>query len=219
MHDTLSAGPPVRILFVDDNEILCTLMAREVSRIDGCNCMAWTTTRADPTGEIADFSPDMIVADPTQADVSPEALRQRHLDLFGEHESVAYIPSDAAATARGCLCSDYSGIISRGAGLDTFREALESMIAGGFFVDGVFGQIDAASFETDSLQGGAEGLTEREKEILVHVAKGRAAKEIARTLRISPKTVETYKYRAMSKLGLTGRGAVYDFAEDQAWLA
>ncbi len=219
MTDATSAAPTNRILFIDGNEILCGTMAREISRIDGSVCLAWATAGADPTPEIAAIAPDMIVADPKQADVSPEALRRRHLDMFGEHESVAYIPSDAAATARACLRSNYTGIISRGASLKAFREALESIIAGGFYVDGVFGQIDAAALAIDDLSAQSEGLTEREKEILVQVAKGRAAKEIARDLRISPKTVETYKYRAMSKLSLTDRGAVYDFAEEQAWLA
>ncbi|WP_292022274.1 response regulator transcription factor [Maritimibacter sp. UBA3975] len=219
MRDANPAPDAVRLLFVDDNEILCGTMAREVSRLDGCKCMSWTTPSAQPTREIADFAPDMVVADPCQTETAPGALRETHLNMFGDHESVAYIPSDASGVARECLRADYSGIISRGEGLDCFIRAIESMIAGGVYIDGVFGQFGANTLSEDRTSEDEDGLSAREREILIQVAKGRAAKEIARTLRISPKTVETYKYRAMNKLGLSGRGAVYDFAEGQAWLA
>lgn len=43
-------------------------------------------------------------------------------------------------------------------------------------------------------------LTEREREVLGHVARGLHAKEIARSLGISPRTVEVHKARLMAKL-------------------
>jgi len=45
-------------------------------------------------------------------------------------------------------------------------------------------------------------LTAREREVLEHVAKGLHAKEIARALGISVRTVEVHKTRIMSKLGV-----------------
>ena len=44
-------------------------------------------------------------------------------------------------------------------------------------------------------------LTEREREVLEHAAKGLHAKEIAAALGISPRTVEVHKTRIMEKLG------------------
>ncbi len=44
------------------------------------------------------------------------------------------------------------------------------------------------------------GLTQRELEVLGHVARGLHAKEIARNLGISPRTVEVHKAKLMAKL-------------------
>ena len=44
-------------------------------------------------------------------------------------------------------------------------------------------------------------LTEREREILAQVAEGMTSKEIARSLRISPRTVEVHRSHIMTKLG------------------
>lgn len=50
-------------------------------------------------------------------------------------------------------------------------------------------------------------LTKREREILSLVARGLAAKQVARHLGISPKTVERHKTRIFSKLGVPNQAA------------
>ncbi len=52
---------------------------------------------------------------------------------------------------------------------------------------------------------GADGLpalSQRERRVFLLLAEGRSVKEIAFELALSPKTVETYKYRLMGKLGV-----------------
>lgn len=44
-------------------------------------------------------------------------------------------------------------------------------------------------------------LTLRERQIVMHLGEGRTSKEIARTLAISPRTVEAYRARLMKKYG------------------
>lgn len=51
-----------------------------------------------------------------------------------------------------------------------------------------------------AIQERLASLTQREREVLGHVARGLHAKEIARSLGISPRTVEVHKARLMAKL-------------------
>jgi two-component system response regulator NreC len=55
-------------------------------------------------------------------------------------------------------------------------------------------------------------LSEREREVLVLVARGYTAAEIGAQLSLSPKTVETYRLRGMEKLGMHTRAALIQFA-------
>ncbi|WP_322815276.1 response regulator transcription factor [Chloroflexus sp.] len=57
-----------------------------------------------------------------------------------------------------------------------------------------------------------ESLSEREREVLLLVARGYTATEIAEQLSLSPKTVETYRTRGMEKLGLRSRAALVQYA-------
>jgi DNA-binding NarL/FixJ family response regulator len=48
-------------------------------------------------------------------------------------------------------------------------------------------------------------LTNRQLEVLRHLAKGESVKEVARTLHLSEKSVDSHKYRIMGKLGIHDR--------------
>ena len=62
-------------------------------------------------------------------------------------------------------------------------------------------------------------LSEREVEVLRLVALGHTNQEIADTLVLSVKTVESYKGRLMEKLGLRGRAALVRYAVEAGLLA
>ena len=62
-------------------------------------------------------------------------------------------------------------------------------------------------------------LTTREVEVLKLIAAGLSNKEIARKLDIGVKSVETFKARAVEKLGLKSRAEVVRYAIREGWLA
>ncbi|MDF3068543.1 MAG: nreC 1 [Polyangiaceae bacterium] len=61
-------------------------------------------------------------------------------------------------------------------------------------------------------------LSEREAEVIRLVARGQSAKEAADQLGISPRTLETYKGRAMAKLELRSRAELINYAMRNGWL-
>ena len=63
-----------------------------------------------------------------------------------------------------------------------------------------------------------ELLSERELHVIKQVARGHTNQEVAEKLSLSVKTVETYRARAMEKLGLTSRAALVRYAMEQGWL-
>jgi DNA-binding NarL/FixJ family response regulator len=74
--------------------------------------------------------------------------------------------------------------------------------------------------EPNSDEGGPErDLSTREVEVLRQLALGYNHRQIAETLGLSVKTVETYKARVMDKLGVHGRAALVRYALAHGLLA
>ena len=71
-------------------------------------------------------------------------------------------------------------------------------------------EADMRSNSTDP--GPLETLSQREHEILKLVAEGKTSREIAERLSISPKTVDTYRSRLMSKIGVKNLAGLIKFA-------
>ena len=59
---------------------------------------------------------------------------------------------------------------------------------------------------------GLQKLSAREQEVLALTAEGFSSREIGKKLFISPKTVDTYRSRITSKLGLDHRSELVRFA-------
>ncbi len=56
-------------------------------------------------------------------------------------------------------------------------------------------------------------LSKRESEIFSLIADSMSNKEIGERLRVSPKTVMNHRQRIMDKLGISGNGALYEYAK------
>jgi two-component system, NarL family, response regulator NreC len=77
---------------------------------------------------------------------------------------------------------------------------------------------DFVRTQTQSSEPREPALSEREADVVRLTAHGYSNKEIAAQLGLSVKTVDTYKARAMEKLGLYSRAALVRYALQRGWL-
>ena len=105
---------------------------------------------------------------------------------------------------------------------DVLKVALASTAKGGIFIDAAFAAAIVPGLGTEDPPKQASTqevrLSERELFVLKSVAHGKSMKEIGRELDLSSKTVETYKARGSSKLNLSGRRQIVEFAISQGWV-
>ena len=127
------------------------------------------------------------------------------------HEEGGYLRSLLDAGASGY-------VLKRSAASELVR-ALHVVGDGGTYLDpSMAGQLVGKLVRNNREIGVAPGLSEREAEVVQLVARGYSNKEIAAKLEVSVKTVETYRYRAVEKLGLRGRADLVRYAIEKGWL-
>ena len=118
---------------------------------------------------------------------------------------------------RAVVAAGAAGYVSKRAGADDLVLAVRAVAWGGTYFDPeVAGWVAEGHF--DPAAGNPDELSEREDGVLRLVARGYSTKEIAARLTVSQKTVESYKARAMGKLGVRGRVGIVEYAIGRGWL-
>ncbi|MDZ4086241.1 MAG: response regulator transcription factor [Tabrizicola sp.] len=205
------------IAIIDANPLLADGIAALLTQDD--SFAARTVFLGSKPGEAAPGGFDVIIIDPAQVDVTPAQLSR---ELRGRGGAmVAYCSSLSESLAHDCIVAGFHGVLPKTVSFDVLKIALATTARGGIFIDKAFAAAIAP-------RPGAEDppappvqdrrLSEREMFVLKSVAHGKSLKEIGRELDLSSKTIETYKARGTSKLNLSGRRQIVEFAIAQGWV-
>jgi two-component system response regulator NreC len=207
--------PPIRILLADDHGVVrAGLRALLESQPD----MRVVAEAADGPAAVAltrQLVPTVVVSDLSMPGGGLETIRQitglglptRVLVLTVHAEERYLLP---------VLEAGGSGYVRKASAHTDLLEAIRTVAQGEVFLDpaatktllrGYLGRVRSG----DELDLG-EVLSEREREVVRLTAEGHTAQQAADILALSPKTVETYRHRAMQKLGLTNRAELVRYA-------
>lgn len=211
----------LRVLLVDDHGVVREGLAALIDAQPDMLVVAQARDGAEALLLFREAQPAVAVVDISLAGMSGprviEALLQLQPELaaivFSRHSEPGYVRQALEAGARGYVLkqSEVSEVL----------EAIRVVAAGETYLDPVLASSLARRFvgQLGQRNGGAGGeLSERERSVVQLVARGYSGKEIAAQLQLSVKTVDTYKARAMEKLGLYSRAALVQYALDHAWL-
>ena len=204
--------PRATVLLADDHAILLeglvTLLQREFS-------LAGTVT--DGAGLIdaaRKLRPDVIVTDLAMPGMSGlEALHRLKADKIPAKVIFLTMHADAQLAAEA-LRAGASGFVVKHAAGKELVAAIHEALRGGTYVTP---QLSSKVLHRLAEHGpaGAGPLTARQREVLSLLAAGRTMKEVAATLGLSPRTVETHKYQIMETLGLKTTADLIRYALDQ----
>ena len=98
-----------------------------------------------------------------------------------------------------------SGFLTKGAEPEEMIRAIKDVASGKRFISpSVAQQIALSNVSSIDTESPFKSLSERELQITEMIAKGLKAADIAERLNLSPKTVNSYRYRIFDKLNLKG---------------
>ncbi|KFC95895.1 response regulator [Leminorella grimontii ATCC 33999 = DSM 5078] len=97
-----------------------------------------------------------------------------------------------------------SGYLSKGAAPDEVINAIRAIASGQRYIGADIARQMALSQLAPEADTPLSALSERELQIMMMITKGLKVNEIAEALNLSPKTVNSYRYRMFSKLNISG---------------
>jgi len=208
----------IRVLLADDHTLARAGM-RTLLDDPGLEVVAEAADGDDALRQALDLGPDVAVLDynmpgQTGAEVAAR-LRQEaptvRVLILSAHEDRAFLKQALEAGAKG--------YVLKRAAAGELIQAIRVVAGGGVYLDPALAGHVVAGYVGAELPptGTGQALSDREEEVLRLIALGFVNKEVASQLDLSAKTVETYKLRAMEKLGFHSRVDVVRYAHRQGW--
>ena len=211
---------PTRLLLVDDHPVLRagikTLLSAERDLV-----VAAEADRGATAVELArELAVDVIVMDVSLPQLGGAEATKQIMDHDPSQRVLVLSAHEEVAFARLMLAAGARGYVLKRSACEDLVQAVRVVAAGGTYVDPALTELLVPRSSRRSGQDGLNGvsLSNREVEVIRLIARGHTSKEMAETLGISPRTLETYKARAMSKLNLRTRAELIRYAARSGWL-
>jgi DNA-binding NarL/FixJ family response regulator len=214
-----AADADVRVVLVDDQELVRSGLRRILRRRDGFDIVAECSDGAELPEVLGRHAVDVVLMDLRMRDVDGITATRRLAAEADAPPVLVLTTFDDDEMLSGALRAGAAGFLLKDSSADDLIRAVRAVAAGDSWLDpAVTGRV-LTSYRTSTPSGppateATDALTARELEVLVAMAGGRSNSEIAGDLFISELTVKSHIGRIFTKLGLRDRPAAIVYAYD-----
>jgi two-component system, NarL family, response regulator DevR len=200
--------PPIRLLLVDDHEIVRIGLRTLFAQTAGIEVVAEASTAADAVNEAVRTKPDVVLMDVRLRDGSGVDACREILAKCPTARVLFLTSFDDEEAMLTAVFAGAHGYLLKEIGSESLLRAIKCVAAGQSILDpaATRAMIDRMqSLLASGTAGGADSLSSQEYRVLALVAQGKTNKEIATALDLSDKTVKNYLSNIFQKLRVTRR--------------
>ncbi len=207
------AQRPLRVLLVDDHEVVRRGLRALLEAQDGIEVVGEVDTAADVVRQVGFNSPDVVVMDVRLPDGSgveaTRKVRQRFPDV-----AVLILSSFADEEAlMSSIEAGASGYLLKRIDTEAIVNAVRAVGAGESLLDPamtekLFTNLRDADHDDDLISK----LSGQERRILTRLAEGKTNREIANEMYLAEKTVKNYVSNLLAKMGMARRSEAAAYA-------
>ena len=212
--------PKLRVFLADDHAVVREGLKALINGQAGMEVVGEAADGRTACARAREIRPDVVVMDVSMPELNGVQATRQLRSQCPDVKVLALTVHEERSYLRDLIEAGASGYVLKRSAAEDLVHAVQVVARGDVYLDPsvtavVLGKLSRAHPPSDS--SGLE-LSDRETEVLQLIAQGHSNREIASRLKISIKTVETYKARSMEKLGLTGRADIVRFALQKGWL-
>jgi DNA-binding NarL/FixJ family response regulator len=203
----------IRIVLIDDHALVREGVSRLLEVQPDMQVIGSFGEGAPAVAFAAEHEPDVAIVDVAMPQASGidvvrqlrEASADTHVLVLSMHSNPQYVHQALLAGALGYVAKESAGPV--------LVEAVREVQAGRRFLSESIGREALQRYlEDPARRDPMQQLSAREREVLRYTVQGRTIAQTAQRLGVSPKSVETYRSRLMTKLGIEDLPSLVKFA-------
>ncbi|WP_171228129.1 response regulator transcription factor [Ruegeria sp. HKCCA4008] len=197
----------IRVLIVDDHPMVAEGIQSILESYDEIQVVGTLGSGQAAVDQAVELAPDVILMDLNMpglgglsaTEIILERLPETRILILSMHDSPEYISTALSHGAKGYVLKDVP--------TEEIKQAIDAVMRGEqYLCTGASGSLKPKG---DNVR---EALTGREQTILLELAQGKSNKEVAQTLDISVRTVETHRKNIKRKLGISSTAGLTRYA-------
>lgn len=204
-------GGQISVVLADDHAVVRSALKMLLETEDGIEVVAEAENAASAIRYVGGHRPSVLILDINMPGGSGLAAIPEIRSSSPETSIVMLTMQEETASAREALQAGVLGYILKEAASEELVKAVRLAAEGKTYLQPELGARLAAEPEVAS----PDDLSDRELEVLRLIALGHTNNEIAKSLFLSVRTVESHRAHIQQKLGLTSRSELVRYALDR----
>ena len=193
----------IRTLIADDHALVRAGIRALVEKIKGVTVVAEAGKGSEAVELTDKLKPDLVLLDITMPDGSGFDVLHHLTKEFPETRVIVLTVHEAGEYAIRALREGAAGFIPKSAASTELEQAINTVMKGETYISPETSRKTLLEYgKGTSKRDQLANLSPRQREVLRLIAEGRTTKQIAQTLEISVKTVETHRSQLMERLDI-----------------
>ena len=194
----------INILLVDDHELVRTGISRIIDDVRGMKVIGEAESGEDAVKWCRNNHPDVVLMDINMPGIGGLDAMHRILRINEDIKIIMLTMHTENPFPSKVMQAGAAGYLSKAAAPDEVLAAIRAVNSGQRYLAPEIAQQMALSQISPVSDDPFSVLSERELQIMMMITKGQRVVDISEQLSLSPKTINSYRYRLFDKLGVNG---------------
>ncbi len=192
----------IKVLIVDDHQLIRKGIASILDEVSGIHVIAEASNGEDAIRLTRENEPDVVLMDLQMPGMGGMEASRKILRANPDVRVLALTVCESDIFPTRLLEEGAAGYITKDSTTEEMIRAIKAVAVGQRYISpGIAQKLALKRYSTDT-KTTFEHLSERELQVMLMITRGKKPQEIAEILHLSPKTVNTYRYRLFEKLGV-----------------